>query len=111
MEDSNRKSVDIIRRENCRQEERIELIASENYTFPAVIAVVGSQLTNKYAESHPSKPYYGGCAVVDEAETLAIDLLKALFGAEAANVLPHSGSLSNQAVFSLHYSRATQSWT
>jgi glycine hydroxymethyltransferase len=91
--------TDIIRRENRRQEEHIELIASENYTSPAVMAAVGSQLTNKYAEGYPGKRYYGGCEVVDEAETLAIERLKALFGAEAANVQPHSGSQANQAVF------------
>jgi glycine hydroxymethyltransferase len=91
--------ADIIKRENRRQEEHIELIASENYTSPAVMAAVGSQLTNKYAEGYPGKRYYGGCEVVDEAETLAIERLKTLFGAEAANVQPHSGSQANQAVF------------
>lgn len=90
---------DVIRRENQRQEDHIELIASENYTSPAVLSAVGSQLTNKYAEGYPGKRYYGGCEVIDEAEQLAIDRLKALFGAEAANVQPHSGSQANQAVF------------
>ncbi|NTX19172.1 serine hydroxymethyltransferase [Burkholderia cepacia] len=90
---------DVICRENQRQEDHIELIASENYTSPAVLTAVGSQLTNKYAEGYPGKRYYGGCEVVDEAERLAIDRLKALFGAEAANVQPHSGSQANQAVF------------
>jgi len=90
---------DVICRENRRQEEHIELIASENYTSPAVLAAVGSQLTNKYAEGYPGKRYYGGCEVIDEAEQLAIDRVKALFGAEAANVQPHSGSQANQAVF------------
>ncbi|AOK60916.1 serine hydroxymethyltransferase [Burkholderia ubonensis] len=90
---------DVICRENQRQEDHIELIASENYTSPAVLAAVGSQLTNKYAEGYPGKRYYGGCEVIDEAERLAIDRLKALFGAEAANVQPHSGSQANQAVF------------
>lgn len=90
---------DVIRRENRRQEEHIELIASENYTSPAVLAAVGSQLTNKYAEGYPGKRYYGGCEVIDDAERLAIERVKALFGAEAANVQPHSGSQANQAVF------------
>jgi glycine hydroxymethyltransferase len=90
---------DVVKRENLRQEEHIELIASENYTSPAVMEVVGSQLTNKYAEGYPGKRYYGGCDVVDVAERLAIDRLKLLFGAEAANVQPHSGSQANQAVF------------
>lgn len=89
----------VICRENRRQEEHIELIASENYTSPAVMQAVGSQLTNKYAEGYPGKRYYGGCEVIDEAERLAIERLKALFGAEAANVQPHSGSQANQAVF------------
>jgi glycine hydroxymethyltransferase len=90
---------DVIRRENLRQEEHIELIASENYTSPAVLEAVGSQLTNKYAEGYPGKRYYGGCEVIDEAERLAIRRVKDLFGAESANVQPHSGSQANQAVF------------
>ncbi len=89
----------VIQRENLRQEEHIELIASENYTSPAVLEAVGSQLTNKYAEGYPGKRYYGGCEVIDEAERLAIQRLKELFGAESANVQPHSGSQANQAVF------------
>ena len=89
----------VIQRENLRQEEHIELIASENYTSPAVLAAVGSQLTNKYAEGYPGKRYYGGCEVVDEAERLAITRLKDIFGAESVNVQPHSGSQANQAVF------------
>src|SRR5450432_1842330 len=89
----------IIERENRRQEEHIELIASENYASPAVMAAQGSQLTNKYAEGYPGKRYYGGCEFVDMAEQLAIDRLKQLFGAEHANVQPHSGSQANQAVF------------
>jgi glycine hydroxymethyltransferase len=89
----------VICRENHRQEDHIELIASENYASPAVLAAVGSQLTNKYAEGYPGKRYYGGCEVIDEAEHLAIDRIKALFDAEAANVQPHSGSQANQAVF------------
>jgi glycine hydroxymethyltransferase len=91
--------ADVIRRENLRQERHIELIASENYTSPAVLAAVGSQLTNKYAEGYPGKRYYGGCDIVDEAERFAVSRLKTLFGAEAANVQPHSGSQANQAVF------------
>jgi glycine hydroxymethyltransferase len=85
--------------ENQRQEAHIELIASENYASPAVMAAQGSQLTNKYAEGYPGKRYYGGCEHVDVAEQLAIDRVKALFGAEAANVQPHSGAQANQAVF------------
>ena len=89
----------VIQRENQRQEEHIELIASENYASPAVMAAQGSQLTNKYAEGYPGKRYYGGCQFVDLAEQLAIDRVKRLFGAEYANVQPHSGSQANQAVY------------
>ena len=88
-----------IEAENRRQEEHIELIASENYTSPAVMAAQGSQLTNKYAEGYPGKRYYGGCENVDVVEQLAIDRLKQLFGAEHANVQANSGSQANQAVF------------
>ena len=88
-----------IQNENRRQEDHIELIASENYTSPAVMQAQGSQLTNKYAEGYPGKRYYGGCEFVDVAEQLAIDRAKALFGAEAANVQPHCGASANQAVF------------
>src|SRR6195952_6090935 len=88
-----------IQLENTRQQEHIELIASENYTSPAVMEAQGSQLTNKYAEGYPGKRYYGGCEFVDIAEQLAIDRLKQLFGAENANVQPNSGSQANQAVF------------
>lgn len=88
-----------IQRENKRQQEHIELIASENYTSPAVMQAQGSQLTNKYAEGYPGKRYYGGCENVDVIEQLAIDRLKKLFGAEAANVQPNSGSQANQGVF------------
>ncbi len=84
--------------ENERQEQHIELIASENYASPAVMAAQGSQLTNKYAEGYPGKRYYGGCEFVDQVETLAIERLKRLFGAEHANVQPNSGSQANQAV-------------
>jgi glycine hydroxymethyltransferase len=85
--------------ENRRQEAHIELIASENYASPAVMAAQGSQLTNKYAEGYPGKRYYGGCEFVDVAEQIAIDRAKSLFDAEAANVQPHSGAQANQAVF------------
>ncbi len=87
-----------IEKENRRQEEHIELIASENYVSKAVMEAQGSQLTNKYAEGYPGKRYYGGCEYVDIAEQIAIDRLKKLFGAEAANVQPNSGSQANQAV-------------
>ena len=85
--------------ENARQEHHIELIASENYASPAVMAAQGSQLTNKYAEGYPGKRYYGGCEHVDVAEQLAIDRVKQLFGADAANVQPHCGASANEAVF------------
>ena len=85
--------------ENQRQEEHIELIASENYTSPRVMAAQGSKLTNKYAEGYPGKRYYGGCEFVDDVETLAIERAKELFGADYANVQPHSGSQANGAVY------------
>ncbi len=85
--------------EHARQEAHIELIASENYASPAVMAAQGSQLTNKYAEGYPGRRYYGGCEHVDVAEQLAIDRLKQLYGCEAANVQPHSGAQANTAVF------------
>lgn len=85
--------------ERQRQEDHIELIASENYASPRVLEAQGSQLTNKYAEGYPGKRYYGGCEFVDKAEQLAIDRAKALFGADYANVQPHSGSQANMAVF------------
>src|SRR3569623_3022474 len=88
-----------IQKEDQRQQDHIELIASENYTRPAVMEAQGSQLTNKYAEGYPGKRFYGGCEYVDIVEQLAIDRVKALFGAEAANVQPNSGSQANQAVF------------
>ena len=88
-----------IQGEARRQEDHIELIASENYTSPAVMEAQGSVLTNKYAEGYPGKRYYGGCEHVDVVEQLAIDRVKKLFGAEAANVQPNSGSQANQAVF------------
>ena len=88
-----------IQAENARQEHHIELIASENYASPSVMAAQGTQLTNKYAEGYPGKRYYGGCEYVDIAEQLAIDRVKQLFGADAANVQPHCGASANEAVF------------
>lgn len=88
-----------IQKEDVRQEQHIELIASENYTSPAVMQAQGSQLTNKYAEGYPGRRYYGGCEYVDIVEQLAIDRLKQIFGAEAANVQPNSGSQANQGVY------------
>ncbi|MGY1458197.1 MULTISPECIES: serine hydroxymethyltransferase [unclassified Luteimonas] len=85
--------------ENQRQEDHVELIASENYASPRVMEAQGTQLTNKYAEGYPGKRYYGGCEFVDVAEQLAIDRVKQLFGADYANVQPHSGSQANQAVY------------
>jgi len=87
--------ADIVVRETARQAEGLELIASENFASPAVLAAMGSPLTNKYAEGYPGKRYYGGCEVVDEVETLAIARAKQLFGADHANVQPHSGSQAN----------------
>jgi len=91
--------MDAINEETQRQEDHIELIASENYTSPRVMQAQGSSLTNKYAEGYPGKRYYGGCEYVDKAEQLAIDRAKKLFGADYANVQPHSGSQANAAVF------------
>jgi glycine hydroxymethyltransferase len=88
-----------IQAENERQEHHIELIASENYASPAVMAAQGTQLTNKYAEGYPGRRYYGGCEHVDVAEQLAIDRVKQIFGAEAANVQAHCGASANEAVF------------
>ncbi|MCI6040180.1 MAG: serine hydroxymethyltransferase, partial [Clostridiales bacterium] len=82
-----------------RQREHIELIASENFVSPAVMEAMGSPLTNKYAEGYPAKRYYGGCQYVDVAENLARDRAKLLFGAEHANVQPHSGAQANTAVY------------
>ena len=90
---------DIIEREHQRQKKGIELIASENFVSPQVMQAMGSCLTNKYAEGYPGHRYYGGCEVVDEVESLAIERLKKLFGAEYANVQPHSGAQANMAVF------------
>ena len=88
-----------IQQEDQRQEQHIELIASENYTSPAVMEAQGGKMTNKYAEGYPGKRYYGGCEYVDVAEELAIERLKSLYGAGYANVQPHSGSQANSAVF------------
>ncbi len=90
---------DLVLKENSRQTNGIELIASENFTSPDVMNITGSVLTNKYAEGYPSKRYYGGCEVVDEIEEIAIERAKKLFGCEYANVQPHSGSQANTAVF------------
>ena len=106
MFDLNRKLADFdpeifqsIEAEGKRQEDHIELIASENYASPLVMEVQGTKLTNKYAEGYPGKRYYGGCEFVDDAETLAIERVKKLFGADYANVQPHSGSQANTAVY------------
>ena len=97
---SNTKKIfDLIKKEEQRQLSGIELIASENLTSPDVMSACGSVLTNKYAEGYPGKRYYGGCEVVDEIENIAIEKAKVLFGAEYANVQPHSGSQANAAVF------------
>ena len=90
---------DLIQKEKERQLKGVELIASENFTSTAVMRAMGSVLTNKYAEGYPGRRYYGGCEVVDEVERLAIARLKELFGAEYANVQPHSGAQANAAVF------------
>ena len=89
----------VVQSENQRQEDHIELIASENYASKAVMEAQGSQLTNKYAEGYPGRRYYGGCEFVDIAETLAIDRLKTLFGAKFVNVQPHSGAQANTAIY------------
>src|SRR3989337_1144551 len=89
----------LLRRELDRQRDHVELIASENFTWPSVLEAVGSVPTNKYAEGYPGRRYYGGCEVVDEIERLAIDRAKALLGAEHANVQPHAGAQTNMAVY------------
>jgi glycine hydroxymethyltransferase len=91
--------ADLLRRETDRQRNQIELIASENFTWPAIMEAIGSTPTNKYAEGYPGRRYYGGCEVVDEIEQLAIDRAKELFGAEHANVQPHAGAQTNMAVY------------
>ncbi|MBU3143903.1 serine hydroxymethyltransferase [Clostridium sp. CF012] len=99
LKNSDLKVYEIIEEENARQEDHIELIASENFVSKAVMEANGSILTNKYAEGYPAKRYYGGCEVVDKVENLARDRMKELFGAEHANVQPHSGSQANMAVY------------
>jgi glycine hydroxymethyltransferase len=99
LEQSDPEICGVIRKEAGRQEDHVELIASENYVSPAVLAAQGSVLTNKYAEGYPGKRYYGGCEFVDIAETIAIERAKQLFGAPWANVQAHSGSQANQAVY------------
>ncbi|MGH4125220.1 MAG: serine hydroxymethyltransferase [Clostridium sp.] len=99
LKNSDLKVYEIIQEENARQEDHIELIASENFVSKAVMEANGSILTNKYAEGYPAKRYYGGCEVVDKVENLARDRMKELFGAEHANVQPHSGSQANMAVY------------
>src|SRR6478752_6562269 len=92
--------AELLGREADRQRGQIELIASENFTWPSVLEAIGSVPTNKYAEGYPGRRYYGGCEVVDEIEQLAIDRAKDLFGAEHANVQPHAGAQTNMAVYS-----------
>jgi glycine hydroxymethyltransferase len=99
MNERDKAIFELIDSEEERQLNGIELIASENFTSPAVMEATGSILTNKYAEGYPGKRYYGGCEVVDQIEQIAIDRAKELFGAAYANVQPHSGSQANTAVF------------
>ena len=99
LKESDEEIYNILKKECKRQEENIELIASENFVSNAVLEAVGSILTNKYAEGYPSNRYYGGCHNIDEIETIAIERAKKLFGAEHANVQPHSGSQANMAVY------------
>src|SRR3989440_6024753 len=91
--------ADLLGREVERQRGQIELIASENFTWPSILEAIGSTPTNKYAEGYPGKRYYGGCEIVDEIEQLAIDRAKELFGAEHANVQPHAGAQANMAAY------------
>ena len=99
LKKQDKKIFDIIESEFNRQNDYLELIASENFTSKAVLEVAGSVLTNKYAEGYPGKRYYGGCIHVDEAENLAIERAKKLFNAKYANVQPHSGSSANMGVY------------
>src|SRR5438034_11062144 len=99
LAESDPKIADLIKREVARQEHGLELIASENFVSIAVLEAMGTALTNKYAEGLPGKRYYGGCEVVDQVEQLAIDRAKQLFGAEHANVQPHSGAQANMAAY------------
>ena len=99
LKEADKEVFEAIGLETNRQKNKIELIASENFVSEAVMEAMGSPLTNKYAEGYPGKRYYGGCEYVDIVETLAIERAKALFGAEFANVQPHSGASANLAVF------------
>jgi len=99
MQNSDPKVFEIIEKELKRQNDHLEMIASENYTYPAVMEAMGSVFTNKYAEGYPNKRYYGGCEFADEVEQLAIDRARELFGCKFANVQPHSGSQANQGVY------------
>lgn len=99
IEQTDSEVFSLIQKELNRQNEHLEMIASENYTFPSVMEAMGSVLTNKYAEGYPGKRYYGGCEFVDEIETLAIERAKKLFGCKFANVQPHSGSQANAAIY------------
>src|SRR5881409_1795377 len=99
LPDVDREIADAIRLETDRQNDTLELIASENHVSKAVLTAMGSVFTNKYAEGYPGKRYYGGCGPTDIVETIAIDRAKQLFGAEHANVQPHSGSQANMAVY------------
>ena len=99
LEDADPAVFDLIRRETQRQEDGLELIASENFASRAVMEAMGSPLTNKYAEGYPGKRYYGGCEIVDEVEQLAIDRVLQIFGADHANVQPHSGAQANMCAY------------
>ncbi|MBQ2431268.1 MAG: serine hydroxymethyltransferase, partial [Campylobacter sp.] len=99
LENFDKEIFDLTNKELARQCDHLEMIASENFTYPEVMAVMGSILTNKYAEGYPGKRYYGGCEFVDEIETIAIERCKKLFGCEFANVQPNSGSQANQGVY------------
>jgi glycine hydroxymethyltransferase len=99
LADSDPAIAALVDRELGRQRDQLELIASENFTWPAVLEAVGSVLTNKYAEGYPGRRYYGGCEWIDEVEQLAIDRAKELFGAEHANVQPHAGAPANMAAY------------
>ena len=99
IQDQDSEIFELIEKELQRQNDHLEMIASENFTFPSVMEAMGSILTNKYAEGYPSKRYYGGCEFVDKIEEIAIERAKKLFGAAFANVQPHSGSQANAAVY------------
>lgn len=99
LQEQDKEIFDLIEKEFDRQNTHLELIASENFTFPSVMEAMGSILTNKYAEGYPYKRYYGGCEFVDRIEAIAIERVKKLFNCSFANVQPHSGSQANSAVF------------